>query len=514
MNGQDHYAAVWTQSSGPAWLARHRLTSAEYQAEFDKRVAEGYRLVDISGYTIDGSSRIAAIFEKTTGPAWQARHGLTSTQYQTTFNELTAQGYRLRRLCGYTVEDQDRYAVIFEKTSGPGWVARHGISSTEYQNEFDNRYYQGYRLKDVSGYEAGGKARYAALWESQTILDSDLAFIDQKISAYMTNNSIPGLSIAITKDERLVYAEGFGFADTSTKERVSPKHLFRVASVSKPITAVAVLELVEQGKLALDQKVFGSGAILGTTYGTKTYGSNVKNITVRHLLNHTSGFTNEGGDPMFFDASMTQAQLIMWMLDNRPPARAPGSKYEYLNFGFCVLGRIIEKVTGQTYEDHLRNGILKACGITKMQIGGSTAAERKPGEVVYYGGSPYSLLPRRMDAHGGWIARPIDLLRLMVRVDGFGSKADILYAATQTQMTSGSAANDSYGLGWTLGGGERGHNGAMSGTLAILARRSDGFSFAATANTWPTSDKWADELKTALGEICAGVSKWPAHDLF
>ena len=83
------------------WVARHGLTSAQYQTEFDKLVAAGYRLTDVNGYSVNDTPYFAAIFEKTTGPAWQARHGLNSTQYQQAFDELAGQGYRLARVSGY-----------------------------------------------------------------------------------------------------------------------------------------------------------------------------------------------------------------------------------------------------------------------------------------------------------------------------------------------------------------------------------------------------------------------------
>jgi CubicO group peptidase (beta-lactamase class C family) len=211
---------------------------------------------------------------------------------------------------------------------------------------------------------------------------------------------------------------------------------------------------------------------------------------------------------------MTQSQLIGWVLDNRPLKNDPSKMYEYLNFGFCVLGRIIEKVTSQGYEDHLRQGVLKQCGITGMQIGGDTLAERKPREVVYYGGNPYALKPRRMDAHGGWLATPIDLLRLMARTDGFGAKTDVLYPPTEATMYSGSSANLGYGLGWIVASDYRGHNGAMSGTIGFLVRRNDGYSFAVLANTRPSGDTFCYELKGVLDIIVTGVSKWPDYDLF
>jgi CubicO group peptidase (beta-lactamase class C family) len=507
------YAGVWEKSAGPAWVARHGMSAAQYQAEFDKLVQQGYRLTDVSGYAVGSGVAYAAIWEKTKGPAWVARHGLTSAQYQAAFDDLVGKGYRLRKVSGYSLGGQARYAAIWEKAGGPGWVARHGMTGAEYQGEFTNLRDQGYRLTWVNGYAVGGSTRYAAIWESDGMRDADLALIDSRIAGYMSRYGIPGLSVAITKSERLVYAKGFGYADQSAKERMNPSHRLRIASISKPVTAVAVSELVENGKLSVDDHVFGQGAILGKKYGTKAYGDRVKAIRVRHLLTHTSGFTNDGGDPMFFDAGMTQAQIIGWMLDNRPPKAAPGDSYEYSNFGFCVLGRVIEHASGKPYGTYVKS-VLAQCGITGMEIGGSTLAERKAGEVVYAGSGAYDLLPRRMDAHGGWIASPIDLVRFMARTDGFAAKTDILQPVSEAAMFTGSKANSGYGFGWIVDSTYRGHNGAMAGTIGFLVRRNDGFSFAALANKRPSGDQFCFELKGVLDGIVTAVGKWPAYDLF
>ncbi len=511
-DGQDRYAAIWDKSPSPGWVARHGMSSAQYQAEFDKFVGQGFRLVLVSGYEVGGQARYAAIWSKASGPAWAARHGMTSAQYQAEFNSLIGQGFRLIQVSGYSVGGQDRYAAIWDKSSGPAWLARHGMSSAQYQGEFDNAYYQGYRLAWVSGYGITAGARYAAIWKAEGIAGSDLGSIDTKVKAYMTKHSIPGLSVAITKDERLVFAKGYGEADPSAGEKVNPKHRFRVASVSKPITAVDVMDLIEAGKLQLDGKVFGTGAILGTTYGTKAYSDEVKKITVRHLLQHTSGFTNDGGDPMFAGHA-THKAVIDWMLDNRPLKTTPGMANEYSNFGYCVLGRVIEKVTGQTYENHVKL-MLGGCGISRMEIGGDTLADRKPAEVVYQGSGAYNLRPRHMDAHGGWIATPIDLLRLMVRTDGFAAKTDILFANTETTMFSGAPANPGYGLGWIVDTNYRGHNGAMRGTIGFLVRRNDGFSFAVLCNTRPANDGFCFELKGVIDAVVSSSVSWPAYDLF
>jgi hypothetical protein len=148
----EHYAALWEKSAGPAWVARHGMSSAGYQQEFDRLVGQGYRLRQVSGYNVGGQDRYAALWEKGPGPAWVARHGMTSAGYQQEFDRLVGQGYRLRQVSGYNVGGQDRYAALWEKSSGPAWEARHGMTSAGYQQEFDRLVGQGYRLRQVSGY--------------------------------------------------------------------------------------------------------------------------------------------------------------------------------------------------------------------------------------------------------------------------------------------------------------------------------------------------------------------------
>jgi CubicO group peptidase (beta-lactamase class C family) len=512
------YAAIWEKSAGPARVARHGLTAAQYQAEFDSLVAQGYRLVCISGYGLGSTAFYAAIWEHSADPAWVARHGLTAAQYQAEFTTLVGQGYRLTDVSGYAVGGTDLYAAIFEKSGGPAWVARHGMSAGDYQTEFDALVDQGYRLQWVSGYASNGAALYAAIWESDAMKDADIAAIDAKVTAYMTQQGVPGVSLAIAKQERLVFAKGYGDADVASKQPVTPQSLFRIASISKPITAVAVLELVEAGKLSLDAKVFGPGAVLGTQYGSKPYAANVKAITVRNLLQHTSGWSNtvngKAQDPMFVNLGMSQAELIGWVLDTRPLAHAPGTAAEYLNFGFCVLGRVIEKVSGKPYEQYVTDAVLSRCGITRMQIGPESQAGKAAGEVTYYGGSPYGLLTHRMDSHGGWIATPIDLLRMLVRIDGFVAKADILAPPEEAAMATTTPVSPGYGLGWIVDPAYRGHNGAMDGTIGFLVRRNDGYSFAVLANTRPAGDGFCAALKGVLDSIVTSPISWPAYDLF
>jgi len=531
VDDRSRYATIMEKGGGPAWVARHGLSSSEYQDEFEEHVGNGHRLVHVSGHGVDGQARYAAIWEKRGGPAWVARHDLTASQYEDADETFTGRGYRPAQVSAFSVDGEPRFAAIWEKGGGPERISRHGLPATEYQDEFDELAYQGYRPVDVSGYAVpdtvstafgtvsfGESARYAGIWEADGLDGDDIDWIDSRMQAYMNRNDVPGLSVAITKDERLVFAKGYGLADRGAGEEVRPSHRFRIASISKPITAVAVLQLVEAGRLDLDDFVFGSDGVLGTTYGTPSYGrlsaSDPDRITVKHLLEHTAGWWVRNNpnrpDPMFRHPNKDQDELIQWVVGNWPLDNEPGTDYSYLNFGYCVLGRVIEAVTGRSYESYVADAVLGPCGIDGMEIAGDTRADRKDGEVVYYGRSPYDDQVSRMDAHGGWIATPIDLLRFVTRVDGFDRKADILRPETERELSDREGPNCGYGEGWILQGNWRGHDGSLSGSRGYLVRRDDGFSFAVLTN----GDGSVGGLRTSVNSAINSVRDWPSYDLF
>lgn len=164
--------------SAGAWEARHLLDSAGYQQKFNELVAKGYRLNYVTGYTVNNSPRFAAIWEKRPTAAWVARHGLTSTGYQNAFNAYTSQGYRPVLVNGYTVSNSDRYVAIWDKSPGTGaWVARHGLTGAQYQSAFNTFIAQGFRLRHVSGYAVAGQARYAAIWEKPAASEAGVAWV-------------------------------------------------------------------------------------------------------------------------------------------------------------------------------------------------------------------------------------------------------------------------------------------------------------------------------------------------
>lgn len=354
--------------------------------------------------------------------------------------------------------------------------------------------------------------------EKEEEVATDIPELDALVENYMTRFKVPGLQLAITKQGKLVYAKSYGKADVSAGEDVNNTSLFRVASVSKPITGIAIMKLAEEGKLNLNDKVFGTGGILGTAYGNP--GAAVASVTVEQLLQHTSGgWGNSVNDPMFSNPQMTAAQLITWTLANRPLTSTPGTRYDYSNFGYCVLGRVIEKVTGQTYEQYVQSALLQPSGISRMVIGGNQLKDRKPFEVVYYGQNnenPYLYNIARMDAHGGWIASATDLARLLVKADGFNSPSDLLKTQSISRMTTGSGPNPGYANGWSVNSaGNWWHTGSLPGTSSEIVRTSGGYCWAILCNTRISSGQFNQELDELIWKVVNNTSvKWPTKDLF
>src|ERR1035441_4270086 len=322
-------------------------------------------------------------------------------------------------------------------------------------------------------------------------LPDELRAMEATAAAFMKKHAVPGLSVAIARKGRLVYADGYGLADKDRDEKVTTNHLFRIASVSKPITSATIFSLIEAGKLRLSDKVFGPGAVLGTAYGEPPYQPHIEELTLEHLLTHTAGgWQNDGRDPMFSYPGMNHRQLVTCTISHQPLTQPPGPHYAYSNFGYCVLGRVIEKLTARTYEEAVQERILRPCGISSMRISGNTLAERAEREVVYYdqdGEDPYGMNVRRMDSHGGWLATPTDLVRFLIRVDGFPTKPDILKPDPLQTMTTASAASPGYAKGWCV---NKYHNwwhmGSLPGTITVMVRTSGQFCWAALTNTRDT----------------------------
>jgi len=292
---------------------------------------------------------------------------------------------------------------------------------------------------------------------------------------FLRKHGIQGMSIAYGRDGVIEFEKGYGFADDEGKELVTPEHRFRIASISKPITATAVMMGVEKGLLKLDDKIFGPQSILGGDHS-----GDVAAITIDHLLTHTSGgWANDKNDPMFKNPAMKHDDLIAWTLANQKQTHKPGEHYAYSNFGYCVLGRVLEKVTQATYEAVISQQVLSKCGVTSMKIARNTLAERQPKEVMYLTekpGAAYTMNVSRMDSHGGWIATAGDLVR-------FASQLPKLLKAESIRTMTTHGVSESYARGWNVNKVPNWwHGGSLPGTSTIMVHTAKGLCWAGLLN--------------------------------
>ena len=350
-------------------------------------------------------------------------------------------------------------------------------------------------------------------------LVTDIQPIDSRVAAFMQTYNIPALSIAITQDDRLVYAKTYGMSDVQNNVAANNQSLFRLASLSKQVTSVSIMRLIDQGKIHMQDKVFGPNGIL-SDFGTAPFNPGVTNITIDELLHHTcGGWSNDDpqGDPVFSNYNLNRDQLVNWTVNNWPLDTIPGTNYDYSNFGFFVLGRVIEKITGLNYDSAAKQLVLQPCGISDMQIGGSTLADRLPNEVIYYpqnGENPYNIDFHRQDANGGWIANATDLAKFLCHVDGTGN--DIISPQVLTMMTTGSSANPNYGCGWILTGINYWHNGSLPGTSTeqAITKSSGNFNFVILTNSRNQDPNLGSDMDNIFWKSFPNIPVWPSYDLF
>ncbi|UYZ61632.1 serine hydrolase domain-containing protein [Hymenobacter weizhouensis] len=385
-------------------------------------------------------------------------------------------------------------------------------------------------------------------WAQTGVSAPELAPCDAAVQKFMKRWDIPGASVAIARHGKLVYARGFGHANLARTEPMTPAHLLRVASVSKPVTAVAVMKLVEQGRLDLRHTVFGPGGYLNQPYYSDVITDRrIYAITVQQLLEHSAGWNRNAGvdgfsssDPIDFPLHVAQAMhvpnpvgdstLVRYLL-SKGLNFTPGTRFAYSNIGYLVLGKIIEQVTGQRYETWVRRHVLEPSGVLEAHLGRNLRADKVEREAEYfcdatnkscygtgkrvpfaYGGANLEA----MNAHGGWLFTARDLVRLLLAVDGLPTRPDILQPATLDTMTTPSEASRRYAKGWMVN--RRGmwwHTGCLNGSASCVVRTADGYTWAILLNSFPmNANRFWDDLED-LGWACVGgVDAWPTHDLF
>lgn len=336
--------------------------------------------------------------------------------------------------------------------------------------------------------------------------------MDSLVRRYLKRWEINGAQLVISRGDSLLYARGFGYADVEKKEEMQPTHLMRIASVSKLVTAIGIMKLVEMKKLRLGEHVFGPKGILrDTTYTHSIKDKRYYDITVEQLLRHKGGFTNGAGDQMFSTRYiMMQNHLstppdhrtLLRILLRRPLGYTPGEGKCYSNVGYMLLSEIIEHKAHTSYEAFMQQHVLHPAGCYDFHIAGIYLKDRLPHETHYYmhkGSVPvyeYNNSGRmvekcygendipRLSGAGAWCASGVELSRLVAAVDGLPHVKDILSPKTVAFMTR-EQPNHDFSIGWnyTAKGKPWIRTGSLSGTSALVLRYPDGQCWILITNT-------------------------------
>ena len=364
---------------------------------------------------------------------------------------------------------------------------------------------------------------------------------DASINRFMRYWGIRGGSFALMRNDSLLYAKGYGFANTQDSIPCEVKNIFRVASVSKLLTAVAVMHLEETGQLSTQDFVFGEDGILNDSLFLDYRDKKIKKVTVEHLLRHTSGFSNPHGDAAFNMELVAQFldkplplsmdDMVLYATKNRLRA-VPGGRFNYSNLGYIVLSKVIEKVSGMPYETYIKDSILAPIGCYDIHLANNYSDEFRENEVTYYEVKEAEPVPaydgsdtlvmkslggndvRGLYGAGGWVASPVELLKLVSAINKCPVREDFLTPESIDFMTP--YGKNAKPAGWASSSSKFWlRSGSMSGTSALIKAQKDGYSwvFISNSSSW-NGPGLARQMNREITQALRKVKKWPETDYF
>lgn len=357
------------------------------------------------------------------------------------------------------------------------------------------------------------------------ILENEKAAIERAVEEFMGRWNIPGLSLAISRDARLGYANAFGYAVKETGERMTMRHVARIASsFSKPTTSVAIHRLVDIGAIRLNDRVIDLITIPSSVNITER----LSKLQVIHLLQHTSGGWFGPNDAVYkYNKTWSDEKLIEVALSELPLEFEPGTHFGYSNFNYFLLGKIIEHQMSVPYEEHVRNIVYSTFGMCNAYIGGSSPEDRRPLEAKYYAfegedaSLPYATNRRRNQAAGGWVSSPLDILKFIHKLNADlysvpepASRPPLLRPSTIRTMLTPIPVQNDWASGWMVNStgavGDWWLPGALSGTTSIVYRsESPRIALVFMMNSFGRTERFWNDVFALRDLLIRTITKWP-----
>jgi len=310
----------------------------------------------------------------------------------------------------------------------------------------------------------------------------------------------PGMSLAVVVDGRIAWARGFGLADVENEVEAGPGTVYRIASISKPLSATAILQLMEKGKLSLDDPV---------TKHVPSFPDRGLGITLRHLLTHTSGIRHYKEGEMNLREHFDSIEAALEIFKDDPLLFTPGSKYSYSSYAYNLLAAVVESASGLTFEAFMREKVWGPAGMTatRLEQQGEIVLHRSRQYVVTGGGgrvanAPFADLSVKW-AGGGMISTVEDLARFAIALDQGVLLKPATLETMYEPMTLTDGTRTDYGLGWDSQADEKGRRwiahggGATGGSTYILRLPEKRFAVTIAANVSGVPDRRALGMKIA-----------------
>jgi len=590
------YSAIWRQTTGPNWVSSHNMNLTQYLNQRAAWIAAGYRpkyvtaagtgadivfaavfvadgatVVDLFGnseasftttceqqralgrwpvsvdiYNTATSPWYTAVFEPNpTGDAWGYVIDASPSDFSETFSAFSEADARIAAL---GMSDSQRYVSVWRDDRLGPWVGRSNYSSAGWQTQFTTLTGQGLWPTVIASGGSGANLRFAGSFSTELsprarvmtktgFARSEFAAFDTYMTNHMQNTGARNASIAIAKDGELLYARGYTWGEAGS-QIAQPTSLFRIASCTKPLTSIAVHEMVSQGQLSLTGK---PKTILGLTNTNANFGS----VTLRDCLEYTSGLVrNYNGytiaswaNPASPVLPTTHSFGVGW-LSQEPSSFTPGQNYAYSNANFLLASQCVRAVSGQSMQAYLQANVYAPLGITRSRVAASEVQNLAPGEIQGYAeelwlaasnlhtdrrrkASQYAVDLGLADGSGGMAFSTVDFVRLLSGVYGLGQDWLVLPPAQQASMlarhtflgTDGAPAEVCQGsFAWTPrsnGVFAYSKGGSLDDASTSVIWRTDGVAIAVFVA------KGGSGVSTnTMNNYVEQMTSWPTTDLF
>lgn len=492
-----YYAGVWVQNKeNLGWASYRNVTSAEFSDRFETYKAKGYLPVDVEMYAVGSGFRYSAAWvENAQGLAWKLRRNLDAAAFGTAFDAYAKDGLRMVDIESVRTDGGQRLSGIWvENRDGRAWSERRDMDATRYRNRWNEMRDRGYRVADYEKYETDHGVRYAAIWR-QNGDRPDWAlrsWVDGQVEAHRNASDVPGISVAIAHEGKVVYQRGFGHQDVESDVWMHGGSVLRMASVSKAVGGALLMRMMDKHpQLDLDDPILEYLPL--PAHHTYTVGQAASNRSC--VESYPEPFeTMEYGD-------YASAWAVVQEFMDEPLACAPGS-YLYSTHAYSVLAAVFEQLEDKLIGDIVRQEITAVSGATNLQpeVHGQPVRDQA---TLYDSNTNDPFDPDSINSKvlgGGLHSTAPDLVRFGQSIlDG-----DLVDAADREVMWTSQGAG--YAYGWNVGtagdGSTRvvGKPGGQPGANSYLRiYPDDGIVIAVLSNRWKGGHS-ASELSELIGE--------------